>query len=182
MRRRREERKEERATFGRKGTATRYQMRQKLVAFGDDFYITNEAGQKVFKVDGKVLRVRDTFQIKDMQGNVQCQLQEQLLRIKDVMAIEDGHGNRIAEVKKALITPLRDRWTVKIRNGPDLDVQGNILDHEYEIKEGRRKIAQVSKKWFRVRDTYGVEIAPDQEDVIILAVTVALDNMAHPSK
>ncbi len=182
MRRRREERKEERATFGRKGTATRYQMRQKLVAFGDDFYITNEAGQKVFKVDGKVLRVRDTFQIKDMQGNVLCQLQEQLLRIKDVMAIEDGHGNRIAEVKKALITPLRDRWTVKIRNGPDLDVQGNILDHEYEIKEGRRKIAQVSKKWFRVRDTYGVEIAPDQEDVIILAVTVALDNMAHPSK
>jgi len=123
MRRRREERKEERATFGRKGTATRYQMRQKLVAFGDDFYITNEAGQKVFKVDGKVLRVRDTFQIKDMQGNVLCQLQEQLLRIKDVMAIEDGHGNRIAEVKKALITPLRDRWTVKIRNGPDLDVQ-----------------------------------------------------------
>ena len=182
MRRRREERKEERATFGRKGTATRYQMRQKLVACGDDFYITNEAGQKVFKVDGKVLRVRDTFQIKDMQGNVQCQLQEQLLRIKDVMAIEDGHGNRIAEVKKALITPLRDRWTVKIRNGPDLDVQGNILDHEYEIKEGRRKIAQVSKKWFRVRDTYGVEIAPDQEDAIILAVTVALDNMAHPSK
>ncbi len=182
MRRRREERKEERATFGRKGTATRYQMRQKLVAFGDDFYITNEAGQKVFKVDGKVLRVRDTFQIKDMQGNVLCQLQEQLLRIKDVMAIEDGHGNRIAEVKKALITPLRDRWTVKIRNGPDLDVQGNILDHEYEIKEGRRKIAQVSKKWFRVRDTYGVEIAPDQEDAIILAVTVALDNMAHPSK
>ena len=182
MRRRREERKEERATFGRKGTATRYQMRQKLVAFGDDFYITNEAGQKVFKVDGKVLRVRDTFQIKDMQGNVLCQLQEQLLRIKDVMGIEDGHGNRIAEVKKALITPLRDRWTVKIRNGPDLDVQGNILDHEYEIKEGRRKIAQVSKKWFRVRDTYGVEIAPDQEDVIILAVTVALDNMAHPSK
>jgi uncharacterized protein YxjI len=68
---------------------------------------------------------------------------------------------------------------VKIKDGPDLDVQGNILDHEYEIKEGRRKVAQVSKKWFRVRDTYGVEIAPDQEDVILLAVTVALDQMAH---
>ena len=58
-------------------------------------------------------------------------------------------------------------------------MQGNILDHEYEIKEGRRKVAQVSKKWFRVRDTYGVEVAPDQENVLILAVTVALDQMAH---
>jgi uncharacterized protein YxjI len=105
-----------------------------------------------------------------------------MLRIKDSMAIEDGDGKKIAEVKKALITPLRDRWTVKIRSGPDLDVQGNILDHEYEIKDGRRKVAQVSKKWFRVRDTYGVEIAPNQEDIVILAVTVALDQMAHPSK
>ena len=182
MRRRREERKQERETFGRKGTANRYQMRQKLIAFEDDFYIENEAGQRVFKVDGKVLRVRDTLKFKDMRGNVLCQIQERMLRIKDVMAIEDGRGNKIAEVKKALITPLRDRWTVKIRDGADLDVQGNILDHEYEITEGRRKVPQVSKKWFRVRDTYGVEVAPDQEDVLILAVTVALDQMAHPGK
>jgi uncharacterized protein YxjI len=105
-----------------------------------------------------------------------------MLRVKDTMAIEDGQGNKIAEVKKALISPVRDRWTVKIRNGPELEVKGNILDHEYEIEEGRRKIAQVSKKWFRVRDTYGVEIAPDQEDIVILAVTVALDNMAHSGK
>jgi uncharacterized protein YxjI len=182
MTRRRERRKEERATFGRKGTATRYQMRQRLIAIGDDFFIENEAGQRVFKVDGKVLRVRDTLKFKDLQGNTLCQIQERMLRVKDVMAIEDGDGNKVAEVKKALITPLRDRWTVKIRSGPDLEVQGNILDHEYEIKEGRRKVAQVSKKWFRVRDTYGVEVAPDQEDVVILAVTVALDNMAHPGK
>jgi len=179
VRGRRERRREERATFGRKGTANRYQMRQKLIAFGDDFYIQNEAGQKVFKVDGKLLRVRDTLKFKDMQGNVICQIQERMLRVKDVMAIEDGRGQKVAEVKKALIAPLRDRWTVQIRNGPDLDVQGNILDHEYEISEGRRKVAQVSKKWFRVRDTYGVEIAPDQEDILILAVTVALDQMAH---
>lgn len=179
MRRRREEHKEEKATFGRKGTANRYQMRQKLIAFGDDFYIQNQAGQNVFKVDGKVLRVRDTLQFKDLKGTTLCQIQERMLTIKDVMAIEDANGKEIARVKKALITPLRDRWTVKIGNGPDMDVQGNLLDHEYEIKEGRRKIAQVSKKWFRVRDTYGVEIAPDQEDVVILAVTVALDQMAH---
>jgi uncharacterized protein YxjI len=182
MRRRRQERKEEKETFGRKGTATRYQMRQKLVSIGDDFYIKNEAGKNVFKVDGKVLRVRDLLIFEDMQGNKLCQIQKRLLHIKDTMAIDDADGNKIAEVKKAIITPVRDRWTVKVRNGPDMDVQGNILDHEYEIKEGRRKIAQVSKKWFRVRDTYGVEMAPDQEDVVILAITVALDNMANPRK
>jgi len=182
MRRRQQERKEEKDTFGPKGTASRYQMRQKLVSIGDDFYIKNEAGENVFKVDGKVLRVRDLLVFEDLHGNKLCQIQERMLRIKDSMAIEDSDGNNIAEVKKALITPIRDRWTVKVRNGPDMDIQGNILDHEYEIKEGRRKIAQVSKKWFRVRDTYGVEIAPDQEDIVILAITVAIDNMAHSTK
>ena len=180
--RRRQERKEEKETFGRKGTATRYQMRQKLVSIGDDFYIKNEAGQNAFKVDGKVLRVRDLLVFEDMHGKKLCQIQKRMLHIKDTIAIDDADGNEIAKVKKAIITPVRDRWTVKIRNGPDMDVQGNILDHEYEIKEGRRKVAQVSKKWFRVRDTYGVEVAPDQEDVVILAITVALDNMAHPTK
>ena len=141
MRNRRQERKQERATFGRRGTATRYQMRQKLIAFGDDFYIENEAGQKVFKVDGKVLRVRDTLKFKDMQGNVLCQIQERMLRIKDVMAIEDGRGSKVAEVKKALITPLRDRWKISVPGGEDLMTRGNILNHEYKIERGGFTVA-----------------------------------------
>ena len=117
MSKRSERRKEEKEIFGRKGTATRYQMRQKLIAFGDDFYIHNEAGRDVFKVDGKVLRVRNTLKFKDIQGNTLCQIQERKLRVKDVMAIEDAKGKKIAETKKALIAPLRNRLTVKIRSG-----------------------------------------------------------------
>jgi len=98
------------------------------------------------------------------------------------MEVEGPGGESLAMVKKALIAPLRDRWVVKVRNGPDLQVQGNILDHEYSIGEGRNKIAEISKKWFRVRDTYGVEIEPGQEDVLILAVTVAIDMMAHEGR
>ena len=179
-RRERVERRQERR--GQAPAVKRYQMRQKLVAFGDDFYIEDEQGQKRFKVDGKVLRVRDTLVFKDMQGNKLCQIQEQLLRIKDTMKIEGPDGKTLATVKKALITPVRDRWTVKIKDGPDLEVQGNILDHEYRIGEGRQKVGEVSKKWFRIRDTYGVEVAEGHDDVVILAVTVAIDSMAHPTR
>ncbi|MCB0170243.1 MAG: LURP-one-related family protein [Anaerolineae bacterium] len=154
-------------------------MRQKLIAFGDDFWIENEDGDKVYKVDGKMLRVRDTLFFEDRQGNQLCKIQERMLRIKDSMEIEGPNGERLAMVKKALITPLRDRWVVKIGDGPDLKVQGNILDHEYEIGEGRDKIAEVSKKWFRIRDSYGVQIEPGQNDVLLLAVTVVVDMMAH---
>ena len=163
-----------------KSQATRYQMRQKMVSIGDDYWIENERGQRVFKVDGKALRVRDTLKFEDAHGNELCKIQEKMARVKDSMEIEDPSGKRLAMVKKALISPLRDRWTVKIGDGPDLDVQGNILDHEYNIEEGRRnKVAEISKKWFRLRDTYGVEVAPGQNDIVILAVTTAIDQMAH---
>lgn len=158
---------------------TRYKIRQNLISIGDDFWIESEEGQKVFKIDGKVLRIRKTLVFEDAQGRKLAQIQERLLTIKDTMVIEDAQGKDIATVKKALIAPLRDRWDVQVRNGPDLDVQGNILDHEYTIRQGRHQVAEISKKWFRLTDTYGVEIDPGQNDVLILAIAVAIDMMAH---
>jgi uncharacterized protein YxjI len=167
-------------SFGRRHSGnTRYKMQQRLVSIGDGFFIENEAGDRVFKVDGKALRVRDTLIFEDLQGRELCKLQAKVLRVKDSMEIEGPNGEQLAMVKKALISPLRDRWVVKIGDGPDLDVQGNILDHEYTIEAGRNKLAEVSKRWFRLRDTYGVEIEPGQHDVLILAATVAIDMMAH---
>ena len=177
--RRRQERREERRDDRSSSGKARYQMREKLVSIGDDFWIEDAHGQKVFKVDGKAVRVRDTLKFKDRNRNTVAQIQERKLRVKDSMEVEDANGHQIAMVKKALISPVRDRFTVKIKNGPDLEVKGNIVNHEYTIGEGRDKVAEVSKKWFRVRDSYGVEIEPGQEDFIILAVTVCIDQMAH---
>ena len=180
MGRRRRERRDDRQDDRQGGGGkNKYQMREKLVSIGDDFWIENSAGQKVFKVDGKAVRVRDTLQIKDTNRNVVAQIQERMLRVKDSMEVEDANGHQVAMVKKALITPIRDRYTVKIKNGPDLEVKGNILDHEYKIGEGRDQVAEVSKKWFRIRDSYGVEIEPGQDDGVILAVTVCIDQMSH---
>jgi len=181
LRGRREERQEDRQ-LGRPGGGNHYQMRQKMAAIGDDFWIENDKGQKVFKVDGKALRVRQTLVFEDAHGSELAKIQERMLRVKDSMEVEDAHGKQVAMVKKALITPVRERWVVKIKDGPDLEVKGNILDHEYTIGEGRDKVAEVSKKWFRLRDSYGVSIDPGQDDVLILAVAMCIDEMAHEGR
>jgi len=159
--------------------STRYKIRQKMLSIGDDFWIEDQEGVRVFKVDGKALRLRKTLFFEDMNGNKLCKIQERLLAIKDTMAVEDPDGNQMAVIKKGLIAPLGDHWTVNVRGGPDLDVQGNILDHEYSVNEKRRKIAEVSKKWLSLTDTYGVEIDDGQNDILILALAVAIDMMSH---
>ena len=158
---------------------TRYKIRQKMLSIGDDFWIENQEGEKVFKVDGKALRLRKTLIFEDMKGTKLARIQERLLSIKDTMVVEDGDGNQLAVIKKGLIAPLGDHWAVNVRGGPDLDVQGNILDHEYSISERRKKIAEVSKKWLSLTDTYGVEIDEGENDILILAVAIAIDMMSH---
>jgi len=156
--------------------AQRYKMTEKLASIGDDFWIENGAGQRVFKVDGKAARVRDTLKIKDMQGNVVAEIQEKAVRVKDTMDIARG-GHTIATVKQALVTPVRGRFSVSVTGGADMDVDGNVLGHEFKVTQGGRQIAEISKKWFRVRDSYGIEIQTGQDDALILAIAVVIDQM-----
>jgi uncharacterized protein YxjI len=155
---------------------SRYLLREKLLSIGDDFWIENDLGERIFHVDAKVLRVRDTVLIKDRDGNELVKLQKRLLRARDTMAIERG-GDRLATVKKAIIAPLRDRFTIELVGGGVLEAQGSILDHEYQITRDGIPVANVSKRWFRVRESYGVAVAPGQDDALVLAITVCIDHL-----
>ena len=156
---------------------TRYQMREKLFAIGDDFWVQTEGGERAFKVDGKALRVRSTFLLESPSGEELFKIQEKKLHIRDTMEIERG-GDTVATIKKALITPLRDRFAIELEAGGELTAKGNIVDHEYEIERDGDKIAEISKRWFRVRETYGIEVAPGENDALIVAAVVCIDEMA----
>jgi uncharacterized protein YxjI len=157
---------------------TRYTMREKMFSIGDDFWIEKD-GEKAFKVDGKALRIRDTFVLENPSGEELYTIQERKLSVRDKMAIERD-GKTVATIKKALISPLRERYAIEVEDAEDMEAKGNIVDHEFEIKRDGDKVAEISKRWFRVRDTYGVEVAPGQDDALILACTVCIDQMGRP--
>ena len=116
---------------------------------------------------------------EDPDGNEVASIKQKMMRLRKTMEVEGPDGETLATIKKDMITPFRERYTVERADGSELHVQGNILDHEYEFELDGRKVAQVSKKWFRVRDSYGVEVAQDQEVAVILAAAVAIDQIAH---
>jgi uncharacterized protein YxjI len=155
----------------------RFVMKEKLISIGDDFWIEDSTGQRVFKVNGKALRIRDTFVLEDASGREVATIKERKLHIRDAITID--FGDRKATVKKALIG-IRERYNVEVDGGPDLKVHGNIVDHEYKIEfDDGPKIGEVSKKWFRLRDTYGVEVLDPRHTTMVLAVAVAVDSMSH---
>jgi uncharacterized protein YxjI len=156
----------------------RYIMRQKMVSIGNDYWIENEQGEQVYKIDGKI-GWHKTFIFEDPRGKRLAKIHKVLVTVKETMEIEGPDGEKLAVVKKDLFTPLKEHFVVDVKNGSDLEIHGNILDHEYSIEDGRNKVAQVSKKLFHVRDSYSIPIEPGQDDVLILAVVVCIDEMTH---
>jgi uncharacterized protein YxjI len=153
----------------------RFQMREKLLSIGDDYWIENDRGERAYKVNGKALRVRQTFVLEDGSGGEVARIQERKLSIRDKVAIE-LHGGRAATVRKALVG-IRDRYAIDVEHGADMKAHGNIVDHEYEIERDGDTVAKISKKWFRVRESYGVDVAAGEDVPLILAITVAIDSL-----
>ncbi len=156
----------------------RYTMRQRLVSIGEDFDITDEQGNLAYRVDGKVMRLRETFVIEDPRGREVATIREKKLALRESMNVLRG-GTTIATVRKARFAPFRHRFSIEVVGGQDMVAKGDILHHEYEIRRGGDAVARVSKRRFAMSDTYGIEIALGEDEGLILAVAVAIDEMAH---
>ena len=158
----------------------RYTMRQRLASIGEDFDITDEYGTLVYRVDGKVMRLRETFVIEDSRGREVATIREKKLALRESMSILRA-GTTIATVRKARFTPFRNKFAIDVEGGQDIVAQGDILHHEYELRRGDDVVARISKQRFTLSDTYGIEIAPGEDEGLVLAVAVAIDEMAHDS-
>jgi uncharacterized protein YxjI len=151
-----------------------YLIRERFFHLGEDFDITDEEGRPVLHVDGKVFSLRDRLVLRDPAGREVAQIHRKLVALRPTYQVSVG-GQEVAEVRGHMFTPFGDRFTIDVPGPDDLEMRGNLLDHEFTIERGGETVATVSKSWFRRRDTYAVDIAPGQDDLVILAGVLALD-------
>lgn len=156
----------------------RYLMKQKLFCFGNDFVIKNAAGDETFFVDGKVFSIGKKLSFQDMNGKELAFIEQKLLSWGPTYEIYRD-GELAAVVKKHLFTFFRCAFTVDVPGPDDIEAQGSFLDMEYSFTRGTETVAEVSKRWFAFSDTYGVDIADGEDDVLILASTVVIDMVCH---
>jgi uncharacterized protein YxjI len=151
-----------------------YLIRERLFRLGEDSDITDEHARPVLHVDGKVLSLRNRLVLRDPEGREVAQVQRKLVALVPTYQISIA-GREGAEVRKRLFTPFGDRFTIDVPGPDDLEMRGDLLDHEFSIERGGQAVATVSKRWFSMRDTYAVDVAPGQDDLLLLASVLALD-------
>jgi uncharacterized protein YxjI len=145
----------------------RFMVRAQLFAFGDDFYVENGNGERVCWIDGKALSIAKTLLFKDMQGDVKYRLEQKLLAARKTMTVYHADGSEAATIQKGLLRLLRDHFTIQVRGIGELETHGDLLHHEYTITQNQILVAQISQRWFRVQNTYGVQVTPGTLDPLL---------------
>ena len=151
-----------------------YLIRERFFRLGEDSDITDEQGRPVFHVDGKVLSLRNRLVIRDPEGREVAQVHRKLASLRPTYKVTIG-GEEAAEIRKRMFTPFGDRFTIDVPGPDDLEMAGDLFDHEFTIRRGDQVVATVSKGWFSMRDTYAVDVAAGQDDLLMLASVLALD-------
>ena len=160
---------------------TRLLMRQNFLSIGDDYTVRDEQDRERYFVDGHVFVLRSQLAIEDMQGQELARVRRRILALGETWDVLRG-GESVAVVHKKLFTPFHCTFTVDVPGPDDLVAKGDFLDHEYTFHRGSRTVADVSKRWFTLRDTYGIDIAEGEDEVLILAAAVVIEQCCHNAR
>ncbi|MEU0582365.1 LURP-one-related family protein [Streptomyces sp. NPDC006132] len=160
----------------------RFLVYDRLLGFGDDYWIEDDRGSKVFLVDGKALRLRDTWELKDPQGRVLVDIHQKMLALRDTMVLQRA-GEPLATIRRKRLSLLRNHYRVSLADGSELDVSGKILDREFAVEYDRELLAVISRRWLTVRDTYGVDVVREDADpALLIAVAVCVIHLAEKER
>jgi uncharacterized protein YxjI len=151
-----------------------YVIRDRLFRLGEDSDITDESGQPVLHVDGKVLSLHNRLVLRDPAGRQAGQVHRKLAALRPAYEITLG-GKEVAEVRRHLFTPFGERFTIYVPGAGDMKIDGDPLSHEFTIQRDGQTVATVSKRWLSMTASYAVEVVPGEDDVLILASVLALD-------
>ncbi|MHC5902658.1 LURP-one-related/scramblase family protein [Streptomyces sp. S6] len=160
----------------------RFQVRDRLLGFGEDYWIEDDRGQKVFLVDGKAMRLRDTFELKDTRGRVLIDIHQKMFALRDTMVIERD-GEPLARIRRKRLSLLRNHYRVSLVDGTDLDVSGKIMDREFAVEYDGELLAVISRRWLHIRETYGVDVVREDADpALLIAVAVCVIHLAEKER
>jgi uncharacterized protein YxjI len=160
----------------------RFLVRDRLLGFGDDYWIEDDHGTKVFLVDGKAMRLRDTFELKDTHGRVLVDIRQKMFALRDTMVIERA-GEPLATIRRKRLSLLRNHHRVSLLDGTELDVSGKILDREFVVEYDGELLAVISRRWLHVRETYGVDVVREDADpALLIAVAVCVIHLSEKER
>lgn len=158
----------------------KFKIKQKIFSLTDSFNIEDASGDTAFEAKGKFFSISSSQTLYDKRGQEVLKIKRKYLTILPACRLVCADGSEWL-IKKSFWPFWRSRFVVQTPEG-ELSIDGNLWDHEYQIRQGDQLLAAVSKAWFSWSDTYGVDILKPQWTAQLLAAVIVIDRICHSGR
>ncbi|MBE6786012.1 MAG: hypothetical protein E7538_07280 [Ruminococcaceae bacterium] len=145
-------------------------IKQKVFSWKDKFYVKDEFGNDRYYIEGELFSFGKKLHIYDMNNNELAFIHQKVLSFLPRFFVYIG-GAQVAEIVKEF-TLFRNKYRI---DGLGWEVDGDFMDHDYEITHMGRPIVSISKEWFTWGDSYMLDIADSVDPINALSVVLAID-------
>ena len=145
-------------------------MKQKVFSWADTFTVKDQLGEDKYSIKGEVFSWGKKLHVYDRSGREVAFIRQKLWTFLPRYMVS-VNGTDVAEIVKEF-TFLRPKYSIL---GPGWDVDGSFWEHDYEVTENGRPIVSIRKEWMTWGDTYELDIADTGNEVMALAVVLAID-------
>ncbi|CAF3855903.1 unnamed protein product [Rotaria sp. Silwood1] len=161
----------------------RYQIREKIILFADNFIIKDEMGQDAYAVRSKIVSFQKSFHIEDMLGNGMIKIEQGFPHLHPTYNILSArHGDfcrQLGVLKQQFELLFHKKFNIDSVYGQYCLESLDISAHSFILTKNGRIVATINKTYFSTSDTYGVEIAADEDQAFILAIVIVLDQILY---
>jgi uncharacterized protein YxjI len=151
-------------------------LNQKLISMTGDLWIDDSNGNHAYQVDGKFLAVRRSLLLKDTSGQELYEINKSLAHVHKTFEVKRG-GNVVATIQKALMSFRGEHFTITATDGSQLKVTGNWSGREFHIQKDGVDVIYASRNFFSLHDSYGIQVVPEFDAPLGLAIVVALEQI-----
>jgi len=145
-------------------------IKQKVFSWKDKFTVKNEEEIDQYAVEGEFFSIGKKLHITDHSGNEVAVIHQKVLSLMPRYFVYQGN-QEVAEIVKKF-TFIKQAYVV---NGPNWKVEGNFSAHNYRVFDEDKPIINIEKGWFTWGDSYILDIDPSVNEILALAVVLAID-------
>ena len=143
---------------------------QKVFSWGDKFTVKDENGQDRYYVEGEVFTFGKKLHVYDMHGNEAAFIKQEVWTWMPKYYVFCG-DRQVAEIKQEF-TFFFPKYHI---DGLGWEINGSFMAHDYEITKSGIPIVTIRKEWMTWGDSYELDIADPQDEIVALAVVLTID-------
>ncbi len=145
-------------------------IRQKVFSWKDKFKVYDGGGEEKYNIEGEIFSLGKKLRVYDRQGKEAAFIAQKVFSFLPRYFVYID-GNEVAEIVKQF-TFFRPKYSIE---GLGWEIEGDFFAHDYVITKNSRSIVTIKKQWMTWGDCYELDIESDSDEIIALAVVLAID-------